>query len=87
MVEEIGDRLTKSEGEIVAVAASADESVVSTEHFLPTVYQFLKLIKVFSKVNSMVNFTIPHTNLVLYSNQSDGNGKFYLTSHKFCFVQ
>ena len=47
MVEEIGDGRTKSEGKIVAIAASADESVVSTEHFLPTIYQLLKLIEVF----------------------------------------
>ena len=47
MVEKIGYRRTKSEGKIVAIAASADESVVSTEHFLPSVYKFLKLSKVF----------------------------------------
>ena len=47
MIEKIGDRCTESERQVVAIAASTDESVVSTEHFLPTVDQFLKLSKVF----------------------------------------
>ena len=46
MVEKIGDGCTESEGKIVTIASSADESVVSSEHFFPTVYQFLKLCKV-----------------------------------------
>ena len=47
MVKEIGDRRTEREGEIIAIAASADKGVVSSEHFLPTIYQFLKFSKVF----------------------------------------
>ena len=47
MVEHIGDGCTEREGEIIAIAASADKGVVSSEHFLPTIYQFLKLSKVF----------------------------------------
>ena len=47
MVEHIGDGCTESEGKIIAIAASADKGVVSSEHFLPTIYQFLKLSKVF----------------------------------------
>ena len=46
MVEKIGDGRTESEWEVISIAAGADESVVSSEHFFPTIYQFLKLIEV-----------------------------------------
>ena len=47
MVEHISDGRTERERKVIAIAASADKGVVSSEHFLPTVYQFLKLSKVF----------------------------------------
>ena len=47
VIEKISDGRTESERQVVAIATSADESVVSTEHFLPSIYQFLELSKVF----------------------------------------
>ena len=47
MIEKIGDRRTESERQVIAIAASADKSVVSTEHLFPSIYQFLELSKVF----------------------------------------